>query len=72
MTDSTLTSLKLRGDAFIAKRRRQLVVAALVFAAVACLPLGIRDVYLQNVLILTLLYAAVSQSGRCWGWASAS
>ncbi|MDI4657332.1 branched-chain amino acid ABC transporter permease [Xanthobacter autotrophicus] len=67
MTDATLSSLKLRGDAFIAKRRRQLVVAAAVFAAVACLPLGIRDVYLQNVLILTLLYAAVSQSWNILG-----
>ncbi|MBR1221549.1 branched-chain amino acid ABC transporter permease [Bradyrhizobium sp. U87765 SZCCT0131] len=44
-----------------------LVRAAIVFAVIAVLPLLVRDVYLQNVLILTLLYAAVSQSWNILG-----
>jgi branched-chain amino acid transport system permease protein len=49
------------------RRTNQLIVAALVFAAVAALPLVIKDVYLLNVLILTLLYAALSQSWNILG-----
>ncbi|TGE00231.1 branched-chain amino acid ABC transporter permease [Methylobacterium nonmethylotrophicum] len=52
---------------YAARRRRKLVVAALVFAGLAALPYGIRDVYLQNVLILTLMYAALSQSWNILG-----
>ena len=36
-------------------------------ALVALLPLGLHDVYLQNVLILTLMYAALSQSWNILG-----
>ena len=45
-----------------AMRLRQWGIAALVFAGIACIPFGISDVYLRNVLILTLLYAAMAQS----------
>ncbi|MBX9592352.1 MAG: branched-chain amino acid ABC transporter permease [Hyphomonadaceae bacterium] len=43
-------------------RRAQLPILALVCAVTALLPLVMQDVYLQNVLILTLMYAALSQS----------
>ena len=43
-------------------RQQQLKVAAAIFSIVALLPLFVTDVYLQNVLVLTLLYAALSQS----------
>lgn len=49
------------------RRRNQLLVAAAVFAAIALSPVLVRDVYLQNVLVLTLLYAAVSQSWNILG-----
>jgi len=49
------------------QRRKQLLVAAAVFAAIALTPFAITDVYLQNVLVLTLLYAAVSQSWNILG-----
>ncbi|MBN8943199.1 MAG: branched-chain amino acid ABC transporter permease [Rhizobiales bacterium] len=63
MTDTTIVQTPAAaGLAFPAKRRLQLVTAAIIFALVACVPLVVKDVYLQNVLILTLLYAAVSQS----------
>jgi branched-chain amino acid transport system permease protein len=52
---------------FAAKRRRSLYVGALVFTGLAALPYLIRDVYLQNVLVLTLLYAALSQSWNILG-----
>ena len=48
-------------------RHRQLWVAAAIFSIVALLPLFVRDVYLQNVLVLTLLYAALSQSWNILG-----
>jgi branched-chain amino acid transport system permease protein len=71
---TTLTTALAPGSAparaeasYAARRRRKLIVAALVFAGLAALPYGIRDVYLQNVLILTLMYAALSQSWNILG-----
>jgi branched-chain amino acid transport system permease protein len=49
------------------QRRNQLITAAIVAAVVACLPLGITDVYVQNILVLTLMYAALSQSWNILG-----
>ena len=47
---------------FAQRRRRDLVIAA-VFAVVAALvPLFVKDVYVQNIMVLTLMYAALSQS----------
>ena len=53
--------------AFVAARRRQLIVAAIVFAAIALVPRLVSDVYMMNVLILTLLFAALSQSWNLLG-----
>jgi branched-chain amino acid transport system permease protein len=52
---------------FVKGRRRALMLAALIAAAVALLPLAIKDVYVQNILILTLMYAALSQSWNILG-----
>ncbi len=52
---------------FAAARRRQLLLAALVFAIIAAAPLAVRNVYLLNVLVLTLLYAAMSQAWNILG-----
>jgi branched-chain amino acid transport system permease protein len=49
------------------RRRRLLYLAAAVVAAVAALPLFVHDVYVQNVLVLTLMYAALSQSWNILG-----
>ncbi|HEX2652933.1 MAG TPA: branched-chain amino acid ABC transporter permease [Xanthobacteraceae bacterium] len=48
-------------------RQRELITLAVVAAALAALPLFVKDVYLQNVLILTLMYAALSQSWNILG-----
>ena len=52
----------MAGSSHDSARRNNLLIAVCVAAAVACLPLVIKDVYLQNVLVLTLMYAALSQS----------
>ena len=58
---------RAEATAFLRRRRLELAGAALVAVAVACLPLVVRDVYTQNVIILTLLYAALSQSWNILG-----
>lgn len=65
MTDKALNLPPAFG--MLPQRRNQLLVAAAVFAAIAVSPFAIKDVYLQNVLVLTLLYAAVSQSWNILG-----
>jgi branched-chain amino acid transport system permease protein len=52
---------------FVAKRLRQLIVAVAVFALIALVPRLTANVYLLNVLILTLLFAALSQSWNILG-----
>jgi len=47
---------------FAARRRRDLIIAAVLAGLAALAPLFIKDVYVQNILILTLMYAALSQS----------
>jgi branched-chain amino acid transport system permease protein len=47
---------------FVQRRRRQLALAAVVAIATALIPLIVKDVYIQNILVLTLMYAALSQS----------
>ena len=49
------------------RRRGQLAMAAAIAAGIAILPLVVRDVYLQNILVLTLMYAALSQSWNILG-----
>jgi branched-chain amino acid transport system permease protein len=53
--------------AFVANRRRQLVMAVFVFSGIALVPKLIADVYLLNVLILTLMFAALSQGWNILG-----
>jgi len=61
--DMTASSM----SAFVASRRRQLITAAIVFALIALVPRFVSDVYMMNVLILTLLFAALSQSWNLLG-----
>lgn len=49
------------------KRRRQVFVLICVVTAFLFAPYFIRDVYLQNILVLTLMYAALSQSWNILG-----
>ena len=64
MSDIAVTA---PNNSFVASRRRQLLVALIVFAAIALIPRAVSDVYTMNVLILTLLFAALSQSWNILG-----
>jgi branched-chain amino acid transport system permease protein len=63
--DSIDHDASLRG--FARRRHRELAVAGVAALAIALLPLVIHDVYLQNILVLTLMYAALSQSWNILG-----
>ena len=52
----------IAADPRLKARRDNLIVAVCAVAAIACIPLFVKDVYVQNVLVLTLMYAALSQS----------
>ncbi|HEX8164464.1 MAG TPA: branched-chain amino acid ABC transporter permease [Beijerinckiaceae bacterium] len=69
MATSALAPEALSADlsAHARRRRNQLLTAAVVAAAVACLPLLVTDVYVQNIIVLTLMYAALSQSWNILG-----
>src|ERR1700674_6014477 len=54
-------------SAFRARRLRDVLVAIVIAVVIAALPLFVTDVYVQNVLILTLMYAALSQSWNILG-----
>src|SRR5438270_971738 len=60
-------ALEAQASAFARKRRNELMTLVVVAAAVACLPLFMTDVYFQNMLVLTLMYAALSQSWNILG-----
>lgn len=48
--------------AFTQRRQRDLIVAAVLAGIAALVPLFVKDVYIQNMMIMTLMYAALSQS----------
>ena len=47
---------------FAKRRRRDLIVAFCLAVIAALVPLFVKDVYVQNIMVLTLMYAALSQS----------
>jgi len=52
---------------FLKSRRQQLFIGLIVLLVIAVLPFGITDPYLRTVLVLTVLYAALSQSWNILG-----
>ncbi|MDB5611944.1 MAG: branched-chain amino acid transporter permease, partial [Bradyrhizobium sp.] len=42
---------------FAQRRRRDLIVAACLAVLAALVPLFVKDVYVQNIMVLTLMYA---------------
>jgi branched-chain amino acid transport system permease protein len=53
--------------AFAHRRRRDLIVAAGLALLAALVPLYVKDVTVQNIMVLTLMYAALSQSWNILG-----
>jgi branched-chain amino acid transport system permease protein len=54
-------------NAITRRRRLELIVGAVVLAFLAVLPLPISDVYTQNIIILAILYAGLSQAWNILG-----
>jgi len=57
----------MQKSAFRARRLRDVLVAIVIAVVIAALPLFVTDVYVQNILVLTLMYAALSQSWNILG-----
>ena len=55
------------GNAILRRRRRELTLGAAVLLGLALLPLPIRDAYSQNLIIITLLFAGLSQAWNILG-----
>ena len=49
------------------RRRHELLIGAVLLAALAVLPLPIHDVYTRNLIIITLLFAGLSQAWNILG-----
>ena len=47
---------------FASRRRRELITAFCLAAIAAVVPLFVKDVYVQNIMVLTLMWGALSQS----------
>jgi branched-chain amino acid transport system permease protein len=54
-------------NAIVRRRRRELVVGAVLLVVLALLPLPISSVYLRGLIVLTLLYAGLSQGWNILG-----
>jgi len=58
----------LAGDnSILRRRRRELRIGAVVLVLLALLPLATRDVYAQNLIILTILFAGLAQAWNILG-----
>ncbi len=66
--DAQVPAAARPADNAIRRRRRQeLWLGAAILLALAALPLPIRDVYMQNLIIITILYAGLSQAWNILG-----
>jgi branched-chain amino acid transport system permease protein len=54
-------------NAILKRRRRELIVGAVLLVVLAVLPLPIDSVYLRGLIVLTLLYAGLSQGWNILG-----
>ncbi len=57
----------MRDNSILRRRRRELAIGAVVLAAVLPLPLVVHDVYTQNLIIVTILYAGLAQAWNVLG-----
>jgi branched-chain amino acid transport system permease protein len=60
-------TLRLGHSATIRRRQRALILGAVLIVALGLLPLPIHDVYTQNLIILTLLFAGLAQAWNILG-----
>ena len=57
----------LGGNSIQRRRRLELIVGAIVLVAVCLVPLLVKDVYTQNLIILTILFAGLAQAWNILG-----
>jgi branched-chain amino acid transport system permease protein len=62
-----LPPIVVRDNSILRRRRRELQVGAIVLALLALLPFATRDVYAQNLIILTILFAGLAQAWNILG-----
>ncbi len=69
MSTTTLTAPIAPPDdnAILRRRRRELLGGALLLIPLAALPFLVRDVYAQNLIIITILFAGLSQAWNILG-----
>jgi branched-chain amino acid transport system permease protein len=67
MTAAALAPAAPRPNAILRRRRRELALGAALLALAAALPWLLTDVYTENLLILILLYAGLSQAWNVLG-----
>lgn len=65
--DTALPAAKPADNAILRRRRQELWVGAAILSALAVLPLPIRNVYTQNLIIITILFAGLSQAWNILG-----
>ena len=56
-----------RDNSILRRRRRELLIGTVVLLLLALLPLATRDVYAQNLIILTILFAGLAQAWNILG-----
>ncbi len=54
-------------NSILTRRKRELLVGAVVLVVLGVLPLPIKDVYAQNLIIITILFAGLSQAWNILG-----
>ncbi len=54
-------------NAITIRRRRELLIGAILLAVLAVLPLPLHDVYTRNLIIITLLFAGLAQAWNILG-----
>lgn len=64
---ATLPAAPVRDNSILRRRRRELFVAGVVLILLALLPLATHDVYFQNLIILTILFAGLAQAWNILG-----
>jgi branched-chain amino acid transport system permease protein len=64
---AALPAAPVRDNSILRRRRRELLVAGIVLVLLALLPLVVHDVYFQNLIILTILFAGLAQAWNVLG-----
>ena len=54
-------------NAIVKRRRQELIIGGVVLAGLAVLPVPIKDVYTQNLIIITVLFAGLAQAWNILG-----